>query len=448
MIELVFGVTVLALGSLFAISGFRLRGIGYIPAWFVACALLFVLLGFLSASFATHSSGIRFGLTVVSLGITSFIVGSTVGVRSPNRIGSPIGASLLSAIKADPVVDNRRLFMVAVATLGPSWLYFVLLGYVPLFEGLGAVASEGLGGLGELQASRLSRDGYASANGVRIPGQGLMQIARNIGVPMLAAYALVLIRAHGRSRTRIAILVLAITTVLLAGQRWPLVYIGIALAVATAYSEVKLPLRRVLPLGGLIVAIGVAVSVLQRRTTRTFDSWADAFQFAVVDLWGRVTEEQALVPIMSYERQTYDAGELQGQSYIDSLLAYLPGPGASFPVEFYMRVTGDNQAYTAAPDFFTEAYINFGILGVIGISAIWGFVLRFVSEMNIAADSNLSIALKSGLASVLALSCFTGPVFTISSALFAITLNAIASNVGGRPGQSTRANGKTLAGTI
>lgn len=422
MVENAFAFIIIATAILFAARNFSSRAGGIGPAWFVACAVIFVALGFLSNSLAEGTAAARTGMTVVSVGLLFFMVGAIAAVVVAKHLRARHHTSTSHSVEADQNVDGKRLMILSVATLGPSWLYFVLLGYVPLFDGVGAVIGQGVGGIGELQASRLSRDSYASNAGIRIPGQGFLQIARNIGVPMLAAYALMLIRSHGRSMSRIIVLALAVVTVLLAGQRWPLLYVGIALAVAMTLSEAKLPVKRILHLGLLITGIGVFVSVLQGRTSDRLSSWGEAFLFAIGDLWGRITYDQVLVPILSYERRTYEPGELLGRSYMDSLLAYAPGPGASFPVEFYMKVTSDSRAYTAPPDFFTEAYINFGMPGVAIFSFLWGVVIALVSNTIVSSDRSLDIALRSGIVSVLALSCFTGPVFTVASGLYAIIL--------------------------
>lgn len=432
MIEIVFGFSVIAVSLLFAYGSLKASGGGSAPAWFVICGLVFVMFAYQTTAISDSSAANLLGLSVVSLGMLSFMAGSVLGrYLGPSHTSSrPI--KVQADYVPDALVDGRRLAVLAIATLGPSWLYFVLLGYVPLFNGLGAVATQGMDGLGELQAARLSRDSYASDSGVRIPGQGFMQIARNIGVPMLAAYSLVLIQVHGRSFSRVAMLVLAVTTVLLAGQRWPLLYVGIALAISISYSNKHFPLKRVAHLGTVVVSIGVGVSILQRRTTDNLNGWGEAVLFALRDLWERVTFDQVLVPLLSYERETYEGGELFGRSYFDSLMAYMPGPGASFPVEFYMRVTGDNRAYTAAPDFFTEAYINFDVIGVVIVSALWGVTLNAVSRTPLATDRSLDVALKSGVISVLALSCFTGPVFTIASIAYATILSFAASLISPR----------------
>lgn len=188
------------------------------------------------------------------------------------------------------------------------------------------------------------------------------------------------------------------------------------------------------------------MSALQRRTLETFDAWGDALAFAVTNLFERIFFEQSIVPILSYERDVYTPGSLLGRSYGDSLLAYLPGPGESFPVEFYKTVTGSTFSYTAAPDFYTEAYINFGIAGVIIIPLIWGMVISRVSTTRLVRDRAVNAGIVGGLTAILAQSCFTGPVFTIGGVLLTLILGWV--TVTATPDRDPAPCDKGLSGAV
>ncbi len=418
--ELTFALVVIALAVGFAIVRWRRIGFKDAPSWFAICSVIFVNIAFLIDYLDTLRRPAAFpheGLTVVSLGLMSFLVGAAVsGTIIRNR--RPVAADG----STPEVVSNRRLILVSLLVLVPAWLYFALLGYVPLFEGTQAVLSDGLDGLGALQASRLSRDSYASVNGVRIPGQGIMQIMRNLGSPIVAAYAVAQIHTFGKSNLRVGVLLASAITVLLAGQRWPLMYLGIGIVAGASVVGVRFRVRQVAAVAASIVTVGVAASVLQMRTLDRVNSWGEAISFGVRNLRDRVFLDQSLVPILSYRSEVFPPGSLQGRSYLQSLRAYVPGPGASFPVEFYTTVTGDTHNYTAAPDFYTEGYINFGWSGVVFISVLWAFVLSWVSKTQLSRDPTLDAGAKGGLVAVLALSCFTGPVFTLAGFILAVAL--------------------------
>lgn len=424
-----FSLLIILVSLIFIFCRWNKRGMSEAAPWFVAASLIFVNFGFIMRYHEIYLSGkdeIATGVIVVSIGLLSFMFGVLIHDSFRKNV-SRIGISQLELIK-NPRLASFRLVIVASVIFLPSWAYFFFLGYVPLFDGIGAVRDSGIDGLGALQASRLSRDAYASENGVRIPGQGAMQIARNIGVPMVAAFAIAQINSGYRKPLRLVLLALSVLTVLLAGQRWPLIYLIIAILTSLAMTK-RGSLKRIVPVATALVAIGIVVSVLQARTLSGLTSWTEALKFGVDNLITRVVSEQSLIPVLSYEINAYGAGELSGRSYFDSVSAYLPGPGASFPVEFYQKVTGDSHAYTAAPDFFTEAYINFGFLGVAIISMTWGIILSLVDRHAFSADPDLSVGLKSGMVAVLSLSCFTGPAFTISGVLLIVVIKFFAERV-------------------
>lgn len=420
--ELFFASLVGILSIVLVVRRWRRIGPGDLVMWFLLSNMAFVFAGFYIN--AIETAGGQGGwaydaLMVVSVGTLSIILGSSLGTVGGSR---PISADYLGSQQVLPPrrIASRRLFIAAIVVLIPAWSYFVLLGYVPLFHGVGAVLDEGISGLGELQASRLSRDGYLTAQGQHIPMQGLMELARNLGAPILASYAAVQLRLYGRSVFRIGVVLVASTTVLLAGQRWPLIYLGVALVAGSALAGVKFPPRRVLSFGVFVGLMGLVTSLMQRRTSEVFTDWGDAARFAVENIFGRVVFEQSLIPILSYQNGTFPPGSLLGRSYLDSLASYLPGPGVSFPVEFYMATTGSRLAWTAAPDFYTEAYINFGLGGVVILSTVWGWFLARFPRVRLSVDPSLSKGVHGGMVAVLAASCFTGPVFTLGGFILAV----------------------------
>lgn len=424
--EVFVGYLTIGLGLAFAVHRWRKFGLADAPFWFVISSMMLINVGFLVNAVETDGGADGWaleGLLVVSGGLLMFIIGAFLG--SQKQVPNLSARTVLVTER----VATQRLIWIALLTFLPSWLYFYLLGYVPLFQGVDAVVNSGIDGLGALQASRLSRDGYASASGVLIPGQGLMQLMRNIGVPITAAYALAQMLAYRFNALRAIVLGLAVLTVLMAGQRWPLLYLCVALVAGLGLSGRRIRTRRVFGVLATVLVIGVIMSLLQRRTLETFTSWGDAVRFAVDNLFNRIFFEQSLVPIMSYETHAFAAGSLGGRSYWDSLMAYGPGANVSFPVEFFKTVTGSRYSYTAAPDFYTEAYINFGAFGVILLPLIWGVCLAVVSRSTFCRDRTLNAGISAGVTAILAQSCFTGPIFTIGGLAIAVALLWIVSFV-------------------
>lgn len=406
--------------------------------WFVVLGIVFNFYAyflFYGQSDALGKSRILFGFTIFCTGMIAFICVATLGramrVKRPFDSAESLGEGIR---EAEATTENRRKALVlmvsaAVVILIPSWIYFVLLGYVPLFEGLNSVSTSGLGGLGELQISRLSRDATLSNSGARIPLQGLWELFRNVGTPFLVALAIAQIQAGHRKTFRVIILILAVTTSLLAGQRWPLIYTIVAvLATFTFLRPLKLSVRRVriFLLGAVLFGVGVGISTLQKRTLETFQSTQDAVAFGFNNLIGRILVEQSQTSVLSYLNESFKGGELGGRSYWLAIQAYLPGQKqATFPVEFYQTVYQTSAAYTAPPDFFTEAYLNFDVVGVVLAAILWGLVATKIDLGTFHPDRITDTAIKGGVAALFASTVFTGPSYLLGGSIVLVILLAV-----------------------
>jgi len=426
-VEFLFSAVVFLVAGVFVWCRGRSHGLGDAPLWFVVSSLVFINVGFFARAVQLEGASRTWawdGTLVVSLGLLCFMAGSRMSEMF--ALGERIDARSSATRRNDEQTERppvsqelavRRLVVVAAVTLVPAWLYFLLLGYVPLFQGISAMASNGLEGAGALQASRLSRDAYVSAKATHIPMQGLMELARNIGAPIVASYSLSQWVKYGYTRTRLAVLCASILTVLLAGQRWPIAYLALALTAALSLSSGTRSWRNAAKIFPVVAILGIAMTVMQNRTNTQFASWWQSVLSAVSNLAGRIFYDQSYMSLESYRIGAFRAGELEGASYLMSLTAYMPGPGESFPVEFYRRVSGVDAGWTAAPDFYTEAYINFGVVGLIALSMIWGGFVTVVAKLRWSREAALETGVRAGLLAVLAQSCYTGPVFTVGAFL-------------------------------
>lgn len=384
-------------------------------AWFLIASVSFVNIGFFvhfvergSLSFGPAAEG----LLVTSSGLLCFAVATIVGasVAKPRRGG---GREIL--------LDTETPILVALAVLmlGPAWLYFGIQGTVPLFEGLSAIARQGTGGLGALNGARLGVDSYVSG-AAYVPGQGIFAVFRNFGSPVVFTLALLQIKAGKSKRIRVVVMVLAVVTVLAGGQRWPLMYLLLAAVIASQATASVFRWRPLVGFASVGALMGVIISTMQMRTLDRKDSVAEALAFGLGDLADRIFVSQVAVPIASYHSEDPELKGLWGSSYLDSVLAYLPGPGASYPVEFFARVNGDWSGYTAPPDFYTEAYINFGYWGVLIASLMWALILAAVGRAVRPSPSALSVALRSTFAAVAAFTVFSGVTFLLGFLLVAL----------------------------
>jgi oligosaccharide repeat unit polymerase len=391
--------------------------------YFTLVSFVFVNLGFfLNHLLNGHAGtlGTDLGVAVTCLGLLSVVLGMLVGHGAANRsVGAfrkPIVRSYAMGREATP---GTLLAVMSIVILVPTWLYFAGLGYVPLFDAAIAISSSGLDGLGVLNASRLSRDTYVNADASRVPLQGLLEIYRNLGVPVLFALALFQVRKGLPAFPRVFVIAVCVISVMAAGQRWPLMYLLAAALFVLASDNLTLSSRPVRLLMVTAAVAGVALSTLQSRSGERFESIVASVSNGFLDLLLRITVGQVEVPIASYSSSDPALRWQLGATYLKSLASYLPGSGASYPVEFYQKVTGDQIGYTAPPDLYTEAYINFSWLGVVVLGVAWGLALARFENLFRGKDA-WNVAMRAGLLTVMLFSSTSGMVFTSSFVFVAI----------------------------
>ncbi|MFE6995714.1 O-antigen polymerase [Microbacterium sp. NPDC057659] len=349
----------------------------------------------------------------MSLGVLAFIGGcllmDALVRRAPPQPLVLVEDDAATAARAKR--ETRGLVMISAAILIPSWVYFVLLGEVPLFMGVTDVVNSGYGGLGALQTYRLALTPHLT--GESIPFKGLFDIARNYGTLFIVGVSTVqLLQKRGKA-LRIVLIVASVITGLAAGQRWPMIYLVVT-ALAAIYALARFGLRprgrRVFGFSVALIAVGMVITLLQKRTTEVIDNAGSALSFVFENLYERIVFEQSATPILSFQRHVFAAGELEGASYWQAIQANLPGSDINnFEVDFFARVYGGHYGYTAAPGFFTEAYINFGFLGVVLLSLLWGMLLTRVDNAK-WWDSDLAFrpGFKSAVVALLAGTTFAG----------------------------------------
>jgi oligosaccharide repeat unit polymerase len=351
-------------------------GEGGAYAWFLCFYVAFVQVGFttnLVQALLSHDRSVdaaECGLLVTSLALFVYVA---LGLKS--RVARGVDKSM-------SWTSETGLWVMAIVVIAPAWFYFLALGSIPLVD---AIRS---GGLGSLQDARLSRDPYVNAKQAYIPFAGLLESFRNVGVPALFAAAFLRWRQESRPRF-IVLMALCALTVVAAGQRWPMQYLLLTTLVALIWidpSSLGRSWRRICSWG---VGVGVVLTVLQGRS-----GGGDGI---VSQLWGgftsllyRIFVGYVYVPILSYERPSLFAEPLLGDSYLQTLKAFAPGPSVTYAVTFYNRVLGIKGGYTASPDVATEMYLNFRWWGVIIGSVVvaliligfdnWGLRLRLGPE--------------------------------------------------------------------
>lgn len=377
--QLLLALSVAVVAFALLISRSHARSLGFYGAgsWFLLFYSAFVMYGYVSnyVSAGMPGSGPNAeGLLVATIGLLFVTLGVVVSQRA--------GATATSGNRVMVNTTDRDLLIMGIVVLVPSWLYFILLGNVPLFSGLEALSRSGSEGLGALQLARLERDPYVNADAAYVPMQGLLETFRNVGTPALFAATILRWRANGYRFRYLVIASTAVITVMAAGQKWPFQYLLFATIFALGLASGKLATKTLLAFGSWGVVLAALLSVMQGRsggaTPADLFSQITAGIGAVLDRTFRGYVETS---ILSYAYSGPDLHNLGGASYAQSLLAYVPGFGQSYAVDFYRIVYDDHRGFTAPPDFSTELFINWGMIGVLLGGAIWGATLAFVDHV-------------------------------------------------------------------
>jgi hypothetical protein len=410
---------------------------------FVLGSILFINAGFVLFYFDYRTEPwAAHAVLSVSIGLLFTAFGALAGMRWLYRARKWQDA-LRKPLQADlsyPVALGAAAFV-----LGTVCLYFALLGYVPLFEGIRTLLTQGFVA-GLVNTFRIGRDVYVNPNASYIPLQGLMEVIRYFGLPIVGIWFLHFARQGRHPFFSRGIFSLCLLFSVLTGQRWPLLHFLIALLIYYSWSLPAVQFRRVLVRMGLVAAIiGIVLSALLGRTQQAGLGYGEMFLFGAGDLAKRVLVGNVSVPFWSYEIFPDREGLLLGWSWIQNLLAYLPGQYASYPVTFYQLVTGDAKGFTAPPDFYTEAYINLHLPGVMLLSFLWGMLL--IGLQRIVAENHPSVLWRGILSLLVAefsISASSGAVFLLGSVivmimlLFVVIVLTQAFSVAGKPAWARR----------
>jgi oligosaccharide repeat unit polymerase len=290
-------------------------------------------------------------------------------------------------------------------------LYFLMLGYIPLLEAIKDMFSQGMQ-RGTLNTYRISRDVYANVNAKYIPFQGLFEILRYFGLPVIIFLNLFYTKQH---KVSYLLILIAILLLISSGQRWPLMYALMGIIIFYAYSlSNKTKLFKTIKSTVIIsVCLGIVLStILGRRTEENVSVFYNTL-LGTLDLFNRIFLGNTLVPFMSYKVIPSEIEYFYGWTWIQNVLAYLPGPYPSFPVTFYKIIFGDTIGYTAPPDFYTEAFINFSWWGIIIIPVIWGWVIELFEQRLVSSNNIYTFSYLVLIAILLVFSSFSGISFML-----------------------------------
>lgn len=414
MIDLVLILSLSVMGSAIGFAWLRWRQTRVVTplGGFLVASVFFVQLGFLYFYFVYERAWFaQQALLTLSLGILAVLLGGWLGLTLLEPRSRVYQLPLHKVRWQYPM---RVYGVVTLLLMGLTALYFALLGYVPLFMGLETLLTEGFMPR-LLQKPRTMRNIYINPDAAYIPMQGLLEAFRFVGLSMVGVWFIHSYRT-GRHRALSAVIVaLCIFWLISTGQRWPLLHFLLVILVYFSYTTPPRELRRVLTRVGVVgVIFGVVISALQARTSDISDRLPDILSFGVVNLAGRILYGNAIAPVLSFDVFPREYNWLYGQSYVQNLLSYLPGPFASFPVTFNYMVMKEQVGFTSPPDFYTEAYVNFGVAGVIVMSFFAGVGLAWLDVwLKRYRNSVLGLSVVSVLTTYALLVCTTSITFSL-----------------------------------
>ncbi len=392
---------------------------------FVAAAVLFINTGFFLTFLASsHTRYDYVALANVSLGLACTATGAMTA-----RFLLPVPGRLTNATPTIVDLRYRNLLFCTLLIFAIVIAPFVYSRRFPLLQGVAAFFMSGPQA-NLLSTLRNENNPYLNPDLTRLPLQGLFDEVRYTGLPIVAVWFFSFWQARFRPVLSASIVAACAVLLMLTGQRWPLMYMVLSLMAFHSFA----PRRRhafsnrvrVFLACGAAAVCALFLSVLLARYGDS-SSFTDSAQLGTRDLWSRILFGNVDVPYAAYAAFPEQLDYLDGWSYVQNLWAYVPGhPLPSFPVTFHQLITGNRSNFTAPPDFFTEAFINFGFAGTVMLSFAFGMLLvflerRFLRSRNLFGRSFCSVlTVIAGFASIGGISWLVG--IGIVYAIFRIIL--------------------------
>jgi len=381
---------------------------------FVATSVVFINIGFVVRFLGQpQEDWAQTALFCVSIGLLSVSLGGFFGSR---LVGPEKGSSYGHLDTSDRSVRYKAAVTSSLVVFGVVLVYFYLLGYIPLYETISTSIKQGLTP-GLLNTLRVQRDVYVNPDAGYIPLQGFMEIMRYFGLPVVTIWFVQFYKARVHPRLSLLMIALSVLLVISSGQRWPLMYMVTSFIVYSSWTNQDRQRYVDAAVRVLLVAFvaGTGLSILLGRAVSGDASIGDAILAGPFDLVQRVVLGNNGIPFVSYALFASDRELLLGGSWFQNLLTYLPGPMPSYPVTFYQLVTGSSIGFSAPPDFYTEAYINFKLPGVILVSGLWGLMLGYIHKWQVrVGESFLHQSTRAIMTTVLSFTAFSGAVMTIA----------------------------------
>jgi oligosaccharide repeat unit polymerase len=353
---------------------------------FLIASVAFVVIGF-TVTYLENSDPAQdaFPVLNVSIGTAATIAGGTLAAANRRKRSRKTLATEI--VNLDPGRTILGAWVLLCIVLAP----FVYAGGMPLISGVLQLLSSGPSS-NMLSQLRNANNPYLNPSASQLPLLGLFDELRYVGLELFAVFAFRFWQLRIKPKLSAAVVLTSAFLLLANGQRWPLFYLVVTLTIYNSWNhrEAKHASRKPRTVVVVILAVCLAVimSTLLGRNITGDVSIAEGLQSGFNDLWERLLVGNVDVPFAAYSMFPSPIGFLHGASYVLNAWSYVPGhPLPSFPVVFSQLVTGDPRNFTAPPDFFTEAYVNFGLIGTVLVSAAWGFTLSKMTDRMIRCST-------------------------------------------------------------
>ena len=356
---------------------------------FALISIVFINIGFIvyfndrsMSDFASSATA----LLSVNLGLGAVVVGAISGSILLRLDPSAWRNIQNLELRTDITVGNACV--VAVVVYLVSLFPFLLQGSVPLLDALVSLPGGGITD-NHMNILRNNADPYLSPDAVKIPLQGFFDAIRYGAVPVVCLWFLWFFRKGDRRALCCLFFAAGLLVTMASGQRWPLLFSIVSVIVFVSCTEPDPAQYRKL-LSVLVVTsvgLGVLLSTLLARSSGGGDDPIQAVAYGFTDLFKRLFLGNIDAPFTCYSFFPTRYDWLMGEGYLQNLACFVPRSGekkGSFAVTLY-KLLYNNEAFTAPPDMYTEAYVNFGIPGVLSVSFVCGLLLTWLQRAMVRA---------------------------------------------------------------
>lgn len=351
------------------------------PVLFFIFLVLFSGIGMI-VSFDPASPSDWWALLMTDIGFAGFTLGSLlVAWQMQNRWRQPVKQMIQARLRKPVISDFRREEVIGLGILlacslalvtwylarAGGWAFYQAVKY--LLSGSSVGSAQAVVYRGRQLLYYIEEDYF---------GQGFFDFVRVAFLPYVATLFAthMLITRSLIARTMGVLSVLGASLGLLAlGQRWPLLSYFMILWLLMYHWLPKRALRISVVWGSISICMFFIGTVLTGRYHGTGDIWIDLPEI-LESMAYRVFEASLIPTRKAYALFPSVLDFKYGETWINDLMGYLPGPQPNFSVE-YARLLGDS--WGSAPlTAFGEMYVNFGALGVAIGSILYGVLVGSV----------------------------------------------------------------------